>query len=242
MNAKAKDDDASLKRLGGGRWETRDGRFTIEPQSGTWALVDNEQTDDLGLALVRGPYRSLTEAKEAIAEARAGGEVASPLEERLAEARKRPPADDADDSAARQSTGRKAGKARSDRAVDRDEKPAEPAEPRWLSSLSASDAKRARELIEKLERAGIDDAEARVRADVVGGVPTVASTAITLRIRELLDEAGEEGEAVERLVAEVAELVAGDRNRDLGVEWRIVDGDGRPVELTARQIRNAGRR
>jgi hypothetical protein len=239
MNAKAKDDDASLKRLGGGRWETRDGRFTIEPQSGTWALVDNEQTDDLGLALVRGPYRSLTEAKEAIAGARAGGPVASPLKERLAEARRRPPADDTKDSSSGRPPSRKSAKARRDGDVEPEE---EPAEPRWLSSIPASDAKRARELIEKLEKAGIDDAEARVRADVVGGVPTVASTAITLRIRELLNEAGQDGEAVERLVADVAELVAGDRNRDLGVEWRIVDGDGRPVELTARQIRNAGRR
>jgi len=33
-----KDDDASLKRLGGGRWQTRDERFTIEPESGTWVV------------------------------------------------------------------------------------------------------------------------------------------------------------------------------------------------------------
>ena len=43
--------DASLKRLGGGRWQTRDERFTIEPQSGTWSLVDAEETDELGLPL-----------------------------------------------------------------------------------------------------------------------------------------------------------------------------------------------
>ena len=49
------DKDGSLKRLGGGRWQTRDERFTIEPQSGTWVVVDGEQTDDLGLALVRQP-------------------------------------------------------------------------------------------------------------------------------------------------------------------------------------------
>ena len=62
MAAKKIDDAGSLKRLGGGRWQTRDERFTIEPQSGTWVLVDGEQTDDLGLPLVRGPFRSLTEA------------------------------------------------------------------------------------------------------------------------------------------------------------------------------------
>ena len=64
------DTEESLKRLGGGRWQTRDERFTIEPQSGTWAVVDAEATDDLGLPLVRGPFRSLTDAKAAIAAAR----------------------------------------------------------------------------------------------------------------------------------------------------------------------------
>ena len=37
--ADADDKDEGLKRLGGGRWQTRDERFTIEPQSGTWAVV-----------------------------------------------------------------------------------------------------------------------------------------------------------------------------------------------------------
>ena len=54
--AKVTGKDEGLKRLGGGRWQTRDERFTIEPQSGTWVLVDAEQTDDLGLPLVRGPF------------------------------------------------------------------------------------------------------------------------------------------------------------------------------------------
>ena len=74
MSPKATDDDtASLKRLAGRGWQTRDGRFTIETASGTWSVVDEEQTDDLGLPLVRGPFRSLTEAKAAIEEARTSG-------------------------------------------------------------------------------------------------------------------------------------------------------------------------
>jgi dihydrofolate reductase len=68
--ATPKDEDTSLKRLGGGRWQTRDERFTIEPQSGTWVVIDAEQTDDLGLPLIRGPFGSLTAAKGAIADAR----------------------------------------------------------------------------------------------------------------------------------------------------------------------------
>src|SRR5689334_25344731 len=73
----------SLKRLGGGRWETRDGRFQIEPQSGTWVIVDTTQTNEFGLPLVRGPFPSLTAAKAAIESAREAGPVASPLAGRM---------------------------------------------------------------------------------------------------------------------------------------------------------------
>src|SRR6266550_69192 len=90
--AKAKDKDEGLKRLGGGRWQTRDERFTIEPQSGTWVVVDSEQTDDLGLALVRGPFGSLGAAREAIARARDAKPAASPLAARVAELHDRPAA------------------------------------------------------------------------------------------------------------------------------------------------------
>ena len=63
MSPKATDEDTgSLRRLAGRGWQTRDGRFTIETASGTWSVVDEEQTDDLGLPLVRGPFRSLTVA------------------------------------------------------------------------------------------------------------------------------------------------------------------------------------
>lgn len=105
----------SLKRLGGGRWQTRDGRFTIEPASGTWTVVDAEQTDDLGLPLVRGPYRSLTDAKAGIEEAREGGASSSPLAEKVAEARKRP--------AKRDDSDRAAGRAKKAAKAGRDEEP-----------------------------------------------------------------------------------------------------------------------
>lgn len=229
MNAKAAD-DSSLKRLGGGRWQTRDERFTIEPQSGTWALVDAEQTDELGLPLVRGPFRSLTDAKAAIAEARTGGPAASPLEERLAEAKRRPATTGETAGTRRGAKKKRAG------AHERSE-PAEPEPPAWLGELAPAARARAEKLIAKLEAAGIADAATRVRADVVGGVPTVASTAIAHRVAELLAAAGVDDERVERLVLDVAELVTGDRDRGFDVEWRLVDGDGRPIELTARQIR-----
>src|SRR6185295_16616366 len=81
--AQATDKDEALKRLGGGRWQTRDERFTIEPQSGTWVIVDGEQTDDLGLPLVRGPFRSLTDAKAAVETARGTAAPESPLADRI---------------------------------------------------------------------------------------------------------------------------------------------------------------
>ena len=93
--------DESLKRLGGGRWQTRDERFTIEPQSGTWAVVDAEETDDLGLPLVRGPFRSLTDAKAAIAAARTTEAPASPLAERLERSRTAPKGANANTGCAR---------------------------------------------------------------------------------------------------------------------------------------------
>ena len=88
--AKAKPDDGSLKRLGGGRWETRDTRFSIEPQSGTWVVVDAEQVDELGLPLIRGPFGSLNAAKDAIAAAREAGPAVSPQASRLAESPAKP--------------------------------------------------------------------------------------------------------------------------------------------------------
>src|SRR5687768_11165391 len=146
-------DEGSLKRLGGGRWETRDGRFAIEPQSGTWVIVDNENTDDLGLPLVRGPYPSLTAAKEAIASAREEAPAPSPLAERLATAKKAT-------KAAATGGKKKAGSP---------EPPPPPPEPRWLTGLDAGDRRRARELIERLGKVGFEDAEEIARDEVARG-------------------------------------------------------------------------
>src|SRR6185503_6804211 len=81
----------SLKRLGGGRWETKDGRFQIEPQSGTWVIVDSTQTNEFGLPLVRGPFPTLGAAKDAIESARTEGPAESPLAGRIEKAKASPP-------------------------------------------------------------------------------------------------------------------------------------------------------
>jgi hypothetical protein len=202
--AKTADADDGLKRLGGGRWQTRDERFTIEPQSGTWAVVDAEQTDDLGLPLVRGPFKSLGAAKEAIAAARGDAAPASPLKDRKPASVK---------PAAKPSRTRKA---------EAPEAPKEPAEPRWMRDLEPAERRRASRLIERLTEAGASDPEGMVRRDVVGDVPAVAAFAVENAVRTL---------GARPSSADVADLLTEGRDSDLGVRWRLVDGDGRPIPL-----------
>lgn len=210
MAAKLTEADESLRRLGGGRWQTRDERFTIEPQSGTWAVVDAEQTDELGLPLVRGPYPSLTAAKAAIAEARESARPDSPLKERQIVS----------------PTGRKASsKATARRRATPDEKPEEPEdaeEPRWFRDLDPDGRRRAGRLIETLTAAGADDPENLVRRDLVGDIAAVAGYAVARAIRELGQDASP---------ADVATTLSEGRDSELGVRWRLVDEDGRPIRV-----------
>jgi hypothetical protein len=246
MARPANPDEESLKRLGGGRWQTRDERFTIEPQSGTWSVVDAEETDDLGLPLVRGPFRSLTDAKEAIGAARASAAPRSPLAERIERKPGRDRESTADDRADgpgdgsatldRSPRGRPASQSRraaddaakapsretapSRQAGESSARAAEPAEPGWFRDLTPAERGRARRLIEQLTSQGEDDAVSIVRRDLVGDVPALAAHAIERRLRELGPEAS---------AADVVELLADGRDQALGVRWRIVDGDGRPI-------------
>jgi hypothetical protein len=202
------DKDEGLRRLGGGRWQTRDERFTIEPQSGTWAVVDAEQTDDLGLPLVRGPFKSLTAAKAAITAARGEAPPSSPLQERPTPTRSAKSPAPATDEAPRR---RKAPK-----------EPDEPAEPRWFRDLEPEDRRRASRLIERLTAAGAHDAEGIVRRDLVGEVPAIAAYAVATAIRNLGDGA---------TVADIVDALSDGRDGELGVRWRLVDGDGRSIRV-----------
>lgn len=232
MAAKKTDDDSSLKRLGGGRWQTRDERFTIEPQSGTWVLVDAEQTDDLGLPLVRGPFRSLTEAKAAVAAARGTAAPESPLADRI---KKGGPTSKSKAAHASSTKPGKPGKS------ERPEPPEPPPEARWIAALAARDRGRARRLIEQLEEAGVRDAEGVVRQDLTGGVPTVARVALSDRLVALLPS-GADARAFERAIGRVVEEIDDGRDEALGVRWQLVDGDGRPVGLTGEDLRAAAKR
>jgi hypothetical protein len=229
MAAKASDDDQSLKRLGGGRWQTRDERFTIEPQSGTWVLVDAEQTDDLGLPLMRGPFRSLTDAKAAVAAARGSDAPESPLAGRV---KTSPVPGGVPASAAPDQKGGQRGAARSRPA--KAEPPDEPPEPRWISDLTPRDRGRARRLITQLTEAGIRDAEGVVRQDLTGDVPTIPRLAVANRIADVLTD-----DANQRLVGALIGAIDEGRDETLGVKWRLVDGDARPIGLTAADVRGA---
>jgi hypothetical protein len=227
--AKAADQDESLKRLGGGRWQTRDERFVIEPQSGTWVVVDAEQTDELGLSLVRGPFGSLGAAKAAIGEARDADPKKSPLAERAAKLRDRPDAEPApkDGPSRRRSTSAKSTSSGAPATA----KPAKAAgtatrtasaEPKWVQALDPADRRRAKRLMDRLAELGAPDPEGIVRRDLVGDVPAVAGFAISRALEEL----GKDAEP-----SQVARLLADGRDEGLGVRWRLVDGDERPVTI-----------
>lgn len=239
----AKDKDEALKRLGGGRWQTRDGRFTIEPQGGSWVVVDAEQTDDLGLQLVRGPFGSLGAAREAIDEARTDAAPVSPLAAKLEEAAERPrPARERPPKRERRPTPATLATAppiSTNRATPEPvppqpapEPPAPPPppppppEPAWIRGLRPAERTAARALIARLDAAGLEDAEELARAELVDGAPAVARAALRRAIEAAAAERGDREALVERLV----ERLAHGRDEALDVEWRLVDGDGRPIE------------
>lgn len=240
MAAKKTEDDRSLKRLGGGRWQTRDERFTIEPQSGTWVLVDAEQTDDLGLPLVRGPFRSLTEAKAAVEDAWGTAAPESPLADRVKEAGARSATTPAVVAAPIAGGAPKAGaKPAAGPSRSRPAEPEPPPEPRWIADLAPRERGRARRLIERLEEAGVRDAESVVRQDVTGGVPTVARLVLADRLAGLLPLGPGDAPAIDGVIRQVVEALGDGRDDDLGVRWRLVDDVDRPIGLTARDFKAA---
>jgi hypothetical protein len=218
----AKDD--ALKRLGGGRWETRDGRFQIEPQSGTWVIVDTTQTDDFGLPLVRGPYPSLTAAKEAIETTRTEGPVESPLAGRLTE----PKVPSPPKAAKASKTTKRSTKVEPELepGSEPEPEPEPPPDPKWIRDLRPIDRRKAKDLIARLEGLGVTEAESVARGEISQGLPAVARLAIERQIRTAVAKARNVDVAVE---AVVAAMTTGE-DADLGVSWRVVDDRGRPID------------
>ena len=209
-----------LRRLGGGRWETKDGRFQIEPQSGTWVIVDTTQTNEFGLPLVRGPFPSLGAAKEAIESARNEGPAESPLAGRIEKAKASPVAG-----------ATKVSKAAAVKPAPKPAKPAKdesepPPEPEWLRNLQAGDRRRAREIIRRLEALEISMAEDVARAEIVDDQPALAQLAIERR----LGEAAGSSDAGRRAVRAAIKAILKGEDEDLGASWRLVDVNGRRIE------------
>ena len=57
-----------LTRETAGRYRSEDGRYVVQQQSGPWWVQDTEQTDELGQPALHGPYASLSEATDAVAD------------------------------------------------------------------------------------------------------------------------------------------------------------------------------
>jgi hypothetical protein len=227
----------SLKRLGGGRWETRDGRFAVEPQSGTWVIVDNEQTDELGLPLVRGPFGSLTAAREAIEAARSEGPKASPLAERLELARGSGSGASTATKTAEPLKTTQPSKTRAVSPPPATEPPFEPPEapppapepppePRWLRELEPADRRRARDLVARLERMGVEDPERVVRSEVADREPALARIAIERAVNRAVHGSKDASAAVHAAVR----VILRGADVELGVGWKLVDDDGRRIE------------
>jgi len=219
--------EGSLKRLGGGRWETRDGRFTIEPQSGTWVVVDNAETDDLGLPLVRGPFDSLTAAKAAIESARQTGPTESPLAELIKQAGTAGPRSRESRPAAkrRRPDGGSAADDGTTAATEPEPAPPAPAEPKWLLEMASADRRRARELIERLADLDIADPVGIARSEIARDQPAVARLALERAIRQAIASASDPATAGRA----VADAILSGKDNALVVRWQIVDDRGRRI-------------
>jgi len=213
----------ALKRIGGGRWETKDGRFQIEPQSGTWVIVDTAQTNEFGLPLVRGPFPSLTAAKTAIETERDSGPATSPLAGRLEQAAKAEPPRKATGprTASRDSGASDDGADATSASVQ----PPEPPEPLWLRNLKPVGRQKARDLMQKLASLGIAEAEAIARAEVADGDPALARLAIERSIRDAVQGK----RSVDAAVRAAVDVIASGKDDELGVGWSLVDDRSRTV-------------
>ena len=220
-----------LRRLGGGRWETKDGRFQIEPQSGTWVIVDTTQTNEFGLPLVRGPFPSLTAAREAIEVARGEGPATSPLADRIEQASAGPTAG-SKDAGRRPRRAIEGGAAKPDVAdASAAKAPIEPPEPTRAARATLVPRPQARRpqagsrVIARLRALDVEEAEAVARAEVVDGRPALARLALERRLRK----AAAAEDRQRRAVADAIEAFLAGEDDELGTGWRLVDDRERPI-------------
>jgi len=201
------DDRDKLKRASAGDYVTADGRFTVRSDGGRWFLVDAEQTDELGLELVRGPYPSRRDAEAAIGDARRQKVVP------IAKTRPKP----AVGKPGARASARPAARPR-------------PKHETWLDRLPSAESAHIRALIRALEREGISDAERLVQRDREGLAPAVVQRLIEIELAALVAESPPQRRgAAAKLVRRAAAIVAGQGTRGRGLPgWRVVEVGPQP--------------
>ena len=181
-------DPDKLVRQAAGTYRTADDRFEVRDAGTGWFLVDSEQTNDFGQALIQGPFATLAAVRSAIPPARSA--KVTPI---------RPPA-----ATKRRGTGAPAPGKGTKRAAE----PPPPPPPTWIDKLPRADGAAVRRLIASLERDGIRDAEALVRRDREGIGPALAVRLIERGLAEIVDELPERGRPGAReLVRRAVELL-----------------------------------
>ena len=185
----AKDPDA-LQRQQAGTYRTADERFEVRQADQGWFLVDSQRTDDLGQALVRGPFPTLKAVREAIPEARSAKVVSLP----------------------RRAAAKAGAKGRATKQANTPKRAPEPppAPESWIDRLPSDERAHVRRVVRALEAEGVTDAEQLVRRDRDGLMPAVATRLIEARLAAVLAEASpKERELVARAVA----VITGDGHR-----------------------------
>lgn len=209
------DEEPPLKRESAGRYRTRDERFAVEQNSGRWLVLDTEQTDELGLPLVRGPFSTLDDAREAIATARTGPAPTSPLARR---AKAAPPRKAAERSGSR---APKAGTVAKRMTPEPEPQPEPAPPPLVIRRLEPGDGPVLRRLAEE---AGAFEA----------GGGTRRSTTVS-------DQAALDAQAARRVLADpdVYLLVAFEADVPVGflVAQELLRPFGDPVRLFVREVR-----
>lgn len=201
------EDPDKLVRREAGTYRTADDRFEARQGDVGWFLVDTAQTNEFGQELMHGPFATLKAVGEAIPSARSDKVTAL----------RRPRA-----------------------KKDGESKPAKrtkPPAPTWIDRLGATEAGEVRRLIEALEAAGVERAEALVRRDREGLLPVVATRLLERRLDELVEGVPPaDREAARFLVRRIAAVLTGEGLAPAGPlpGWTLVELGPEPAPVNRR--------
>jgi hypothetical protein len=221
-----RDKDESLKRETAGRYRSADGRFTVEAEgANAWYVADEEQVDQLGQPVLRGPFSTLAAARSAVVEARRTAVAGRELPKRRGQPRAEASSGGAKAKVVPDRPAAREG--RSSRAADRDA-----GLPAWLTDLEPRERAAAQRLVDELRGLGLEEPEALVTNDLRSDEPLVAEALLARRIRERL-RSEEDSEAVLDILRGEG-FRPGSGRPPFG--WRVVELDrqGKPTERRLR--------